>query len=225
VNKLNGFASDDDEHVTLSNETATFIPQPCAEESTSPTKTTTISEAAPLPTKTTTISEAAKPNTLSKTKDTTKDNILGMNKETTTLTPTSTLAPALPNTTTPLSQTAADEMINNKEQRSEHNNIGTNIASKYDTTAVASITQMEQTNEKEWSWADLTEEEKEEHKQNLLSVCTNDEERYVASLSEPDMQKEAAAKLKSKEYDAGVKIMQIWLELHGRLGKLLAENR
>jgi hypothetical protein len=165
------------------------------------TKTTTISEAvAPLPTKTTTISEAVAPNILSNKTDTSKDNILGTDKETTTLTPTSALAPALPTTTTPLSETAADETKNNKEQGNEHKNIETNIASKNDKTAVAGITLAEQTDEKEWSWADLTEEEKENHKQHLLSVCSNDEEKYVASLSEPDMQKEAEAKLKSKQF-------------------------
>ena len=78
--------------------------------------------------------------------------------------------------------------------------------------------------EKEWSWADLTEEEKEDHKQNLLSVCTNDEERDVACLSEPDMQKKAQEKLKAKEYDAGMKIMQTWLQLHTRLATLMEEK-
>ena len=89
---------------------------------------------------------------------------------------------------------------------------------------VAALSEHQMSLEKEWSWADLTEEEKEDHKQNLLSVCTNDEERDVACLSEPDMQKKAQEKLKAKEYDAGMKIMQTWLQLHTRLAILVEEK-
>ena len=74
---------------------------------------------------------------------------------------------------------------------------------------------------KEWSWADLTEEEKEDHKQRLLSVCTNDEEKHVACLSEPEMQKQAQEKLNAKEYEGGLKIMQTWIQLHTRLAILV----
>jgi hypothetical protein len=78
--------------------------------------------------------------------------------------------------------------------------------------------------EKEWSWADLTEQEKEDHKQSLLSVCTNDEEKYVACLSEPEMHNQVQEKLNAKEYDAGMKIMQTWLQLHTRLAILMEEK-
>jgi len=66
-------------------------------------------------------------------------------------------------------------------------------------------------------WDELTDEEKEIYKKRLLSVCTNDEERNVACLSEPEMQKKAQDKLKAKQYDARMKILGIWVELNDRL--------